>query len=399
MRGVPSWLSCVIASSLLIVGGLFVALSGNVARGRPIMLDARRPLPSSTGKAQLLLPTTPRESWADQSNVFVHGHSPKPDADSIGASIGMAELYNITAVCPVDPAACYMGNVRHWMSTYGGRALPLLKDLYMPGQSKLILVDFHATTQLPQFVKATDVEVAIDNGHELDGASSVPARQLSLGFPDSASTSTAVAFHFSEQGRAPSKYAAAMLLAGVIDDTAGLNPISGTTQYDIEAAHILAKIAGVESLASFGNENFEKKSEAILTDPLEKALTMDMKVFKIWGRTLVWGTIESTLQIADRFLQREGLGRAARAVKREQGADYAIFSIVNVLAQGPGATRLLTGDRASRQIVEMAFPKASAKVANDLIRPKGKDHEVLTAACACLNRDTYIPMVRKVRAP
>eukprot|EP00656_Telonema_subtile_P010036 TRINITY_DN1478_c0_g1_i3.p2 TRINITY_DN1478_c0_g1~~TRINITY_DN1478_c0_g1_i3.p2 ORF type:complete len:395 (-),score=84.24 TRINITY_DN1478_c0_g1_i3:1359-2543(-) len=341
---------------------------------------------------------TPMPSWSGtaespRKNVFVFGHSPTPDADSIGSSIGLAELMHITPVCPGNVSDCFMPNVRKFLDLYGPHGkdstLPSLESVYRPGD-QLVTVDFHIKPQLPAWLNQSTAEVVASlDTHEFDAEQALDVKQMWLQVPQAIATSTMIAFMFFERGLTPSKFAAHMLLAGVIDDTASLNPISGFTEADKQAASRLAHIAGVTDLETFGETAFQLKSSKVVTAPIKDVLQMDMKLFQFNGKKLVWGTVESTKKNGDKLLARKGLEQAADQVRQLHKADYAIFSIVDVLDQSTSATRLLTGDAASRALVQKAFPLAHASSSNDA------SGFIQSAGCTCISRAQYIPIVKR----
>jgi len=383
-----------IAAAVLVTAGVFV-------------LSNAQQSPSSGSPSTALLATDlsttlpPLQDWqgtsaSPRNDVFVIGHSPAPDCDSIGASIGLAELFHIKAACPVDQSACYFPNVRHWLDTYGPKGnqtiVESLQTMYKPSD-RLVTVDFHIKSQLPSWLNQSTANyaAAIDT-HQLDAENMIDMPVLTLRNPAAIATSAMVAWEYFTRQKTPSKFAAAMMLAGIIDDSASFNPNSGYTDADREAADRLAKIVGISSLPDFGKRNFELKSSKIQTEKLTDVLSMDMKKFKLEGRTLIWGTVETTKDGSDRFLQRSGLKEAADQLRRSKNATWAVFSVVDVLDQSRGATRLLTGDPASRALVERAFPH-SQSLALTLPTPRADQDFVHQPGCECISRVQYMPVL------
>lgn len=397
-----------VAAAVLVSAGVFVLSNAQSS--------------SSSGSPSTALLATdlsitlpPLQDWqgtsaSPRNDVFVFGHSPTPDCDSIGASIGLAELFHIKAACPVDQSACYFPNVRHWLDTYGPKGnqtiVESLQTMYKPSD-KLVTIDFHVRSQLPSWLNQSTANyaAAIDS-HELDAADMIDMPVLILRNPATIATSTMVAWEYFTRQKTPSKFAAAMMLAGIIDDSASLNPISGYTSTDLDAANRLAKIVGISSLQDFGLKNFQLKSSKIQTEKLTDVLSMDMKAFQLSGKTLIWGTVETTKDGSDQFLQRPGLKEAADQLRKSNGATWAIFSVVDVLDNTRGATRLLTGDPVSRALVERAFASPTVHVdkmnggsvepqslALALPIPKADQDFVHQPGCKCISRAQYMPVL------
>merc|ERR1712086_31563 len=384
-----------IAAAVLVTAGVFV------------LSNAQSPSSGSPSTALLatdLSTTLPLQDWqgtsaSPRNDVFVFGHSPAPDCDSIGASIGLAELFHIKAACPVDQSACYFPNVRHWLDTYGPKGnqtiVESLQTMYKPSD-RLVTVDFHIKSQLPSWLNQSTANyaAAIDT-HQLDAENMIDMPVLTLRNPAAIATSAMVAWEYFTRQKTPSKFAAAMLLAGIIDDSASFNPNSGYTDADREAADRLAKIVGIsspEELKIFGKKNFELKSSKIQTENLTDVLSMDMKEFTLEGKTLIWGTVETTKGGSDRFLQRSGLKEAADQVRRSKNATWAVFSVVDVMDHSRGATRLLTGDPASRALVERAFPPQQTLTLT-LPTPRADQDFVHQPGCECISRAQYMPVL------
>ena len=101
-----------VLTSVFAVGLVFCIFSNSSDHesGLPAVLNLHAN--SWNGRAvRVQLP--PPEDWEgnathQRKDVFVFGHSPTPDADSVGAAIGLAELTHITPACPVSQETCYM---------------------------------------------------------------------------------------------------------------------------------------------------------------------------------------------------------------------------------------------------------------------------------------------------
>lgn len=203
----------------------------------------------------------------------------------------------------------------------------------------LILVDHNESRQSIKGIETANIVEIIDH-HRLDALkTSLP---IFIDAEPLGSTCTIVYQLFVRNRITPDKDTAKLLLAGMMADTLVLKSPT-TTTVDVEAAHALAKICGVE-VQAFGNEMFSHM-ESLSTQNPEKAILSDFKRYTEKGTNFGIGQCEvTTLQDVDEY--KGAFLAALEDVRAKNGLDWAVVMITNVMKEN--SILLTTECRAAR---------------------------------------------------
>ena len=210
-------------------------------------------------------------------SILVFGHK-NPDTDTICSAIAYAELKNKLGK---DVKAVRLGEVneetKYALNYFKVEKPELVENV---AGKEIILVDHNERTQTADGFEEAKVLELIDH-HRISNFNvdePLYARVEPVGC-----TATIILKLFKENGLAPSKETAGLMLSAIISDTL-LFKSPTCTQCDAKAGKELAEIAGVD-LKEYGLEML--KAGTALGDKSEaELLNMDMKIFEIDGEKI-----------------------------------------------------------------------------------------------------------------
>lgn len=191
---------------------------------------------------------------------------------------------------------------------------------------KIVLVDHNEASQSVAGLSQADILEIIDHHRLADIQTTAPVffRNEPLG-----STATIVATMYKEKGVVPDEKIAGILAAAIISDTVMFKSPT-CTEYDIEIANRMAKIANVD-LNELGDVLFAGTTS--LSKPVEELIYTDFKEFHIAGYKLGIGQVtclnsEALMTRKDEFLK-------AMASKKESAKyDFILLMLTDVLKEG-----------------------------------------------------------------
>ena len=287
-------------------------------------------------------------------SILVFGHR-NPDTDTICSAIAYAELKNKLGK---DVKAVRLGEVNE-ETKYALNYFKVEKPELMENVAgkEIILVDHNERTQTADGFEEAKVLELIDH-HRISNFNvdePLYARVEPVGC-----TATIILKLFKENGLAPSKETAGLMLSAIISDTL-LFKSPTCTQCDAKAGKELAEIAGVD-LKEYGLEML--KAGTALGDKSEaELLNMDMKIFEIDGEKIGVAQV-NTVNEAEVLERKEKLLAEIDNIIAKEGLKFFMLAITNILTND--STALVSGN--GNDVIEKAFGE---KVDSNLVTLKG----------------------------
>ncbi len=287
-------------------------------------------------------------------SILVFGHK-NPDTDTICSAIAYAELKNKLGK---DVKAVRLGEVneetKHALNYFKVEKPELVENV---AGKEIILVDHNERTQTADGFEEAKVLELIDH-HRISNFNvdePLYARVEPVGC-----TATIILKLFKENGLAPSKETAGLMLSAIISDTL-LFKSPTCTQCDAKAGKELAEIAGVD-LKEYGLEML--KAGTALGDKSEaELLNMDMKIFEIDGEKIGVAQV-NTVNEVEVLERKEKLLAEIDNIIAKEGLKFFMLAITNILTND--STALVSGN--GNDVIEKAFGE---KVDSNLVTLKG----------------------------
>ena len=287
-------------------------------------------------------------------SILVFGHR-NPDTDTICSAIAYVELKNKLGK---DVKAVRLGEVneetKYALNYFKVEKPELVENV---AGKEIILVDHNERTQTADGFEEAKVLELIDH-HRISNFNvdePLYARVEPVGC-----TATIILKLFKENGLAPSKETAGLMLSAIISDTL-LFKSPTCTQCDAKAGKELAEIAGVD-LKEYGLEML--KAGTALGDKSEaELLNMDMKIFEIDGEKIGVAQV-NTVNEAEVLERKEKLLAEIDNIIAKEGLKFFMLAITNILTND--STALVSGN--GNDVIEKAFGE---KVDSNLVTLKG----------------------------
>ena len=287
-------------------------------------------------------------------SILVFGHK-NPDTDTICSAIAYAELKNKLGK---DVKAVRLGEVneetKYALNYFKVEKPELVENV---AGKEIILVDHNERTQTADGFEEAKVLELIDH-HRISNFNvdePLYARVEPVGC-----TATIILKLFKENGLAPSKETAGLMLSAIISDTL-LFKSPTCTQCDAKAGKELAEIAGVD-LKEYGLEML--KAGTALGDKSEaELLNMDMKIFEIDGEKIGVAQV-NTVNEVEVLERKEKLLAEIDNIIAKEGLKFFMLAITNILTND--STALVSGN--GNDVIEKAFGE---KVDSNLVTLKG----------------------------
>ena len=287
-------------------------------------------------------------------SILVFGHK-NPDTDTICSAIAYVELKNKLGK---DVKAVRLGEIneetKYALNYFKVEKPELVENV---AGKEIILVDHNERTQTADGFEEAKVLELIDH-HRISNFNvdePLYARVEPVGC-----TATIILKLFKENGLAPSKETAGLMLSAIISDTL-LFKSPTCTQCDAKAGKELAEIAGVD-LKEYGLEML--KAGTALGDKSEaELLNMDMKIFEIDGEKIGVAQV-NTVNEAEVLERKEKLLAEIDNIIAKEGLKFFMLAITNILTNDSAA--LVSGN--GNDVIEKAFGE---KVDSNLVILKG----------------------------
>ena len=287
-------------------------------------------------------------------SILIFGHK-NPDTDTICSAIAYAELKTKLGK---DVKAVRLGEIneetKYALNYFKAEKPELVENV---AGKEIILVDHNERTQTAEGFEEAKILELIDH-HRISNFNvdePLYARVEPVGC-----TATIILKLFKENGLAPSKETAGLMLSAIISDTL-LFKSPTCTQCDAKAGKELAEIAGVD-LKEYGLEML--KAGTALGDKSEaELLNMDMKIFEIDGEKIGVAQV-NTVNEAEVLERKEKLLAEIDNIIAKEGLKFFMLAITNILTND--STALVSGN--GNDVIEKAFGE---KVDSNLVTLKG----------------------------
>lgn len=275
--------------------------------------------------------------------VLVFGHK-NPDTDTICSAIAYAELKRQLGV---DAEPVRLGNVngetQYALDTFKAE-VPRLVETVANEVNGVILVDHNERQQSVSDIEKVQVLEVIDHHRIANFETSAPLyyRAEPVGC-----TATILNKLYKENGVAIKPEIAGLMLSAIISDSL-LFKSPTCTQQDIDAAHELAGIAGVDA-AEYGL-NMLKAGADLSDTSVAELITLDSKEFTM-GSSKVEIAQVNAVDVQEVLSREAEVTAALNQVIADKGLDVFVFVVTDILNNDSVA--IVLGSRTDA--VEQAF--------------------------------------------
>ena len=287
-------------------------------------------------------------------SILIFGHK-NPDTDTICSAIAYGELKEKLGKDVKPVRLGELNEETKYVLDYFKVATPgLIENV---AGKEIILVDHNERTQTADGFEEAKVLELIDH-HRISNFN--VDEPLMVRMAPVGCTATILFKMFKENGIAPSKEAAGLMLSAIISDTL-LFKSPTCTECDVKAGKELAEIAGV-NVEEYGLEML--KAGTALGDKTDfELLNMDMKIFDIDGTKIGVAQV-NTVNEAELTEKKESLVKEINGIIGGEGLKFFVFIITNILSND--SVGIVVGE--GTEVVEKAFGE---KISDSLITLKG----------------------------
>ncbi|MEU2580445.1 manganese-dependent inorganic pyrophosphatase [Micrococcus luteus] len=256
------------------------------------------------------------------AKTIIFGHK-NPDTDAICSAIGYADLKQKLGIDAEPVRLGAVSKETQYALDYFEVKAPALMEEVEPG-TDVILVDHNEFQQSVANIKDARITEVVDHHRISNFETSEP---LYFRAEPVGCTATILNKMYKENGIAVPKQIAGLLLSAIISDSLLLKSPT-CTQEDVDAAHELAEIAGVD-LHTYGLEML--KAGADLGDKsISELLTMDAKEFSMGGAKVEIAQVNAVDTEQIYALQTEIEAEIANLIK-EKELDLFLFVVTDIL--------------------------------------------------------------------
>jgi len=263
---------------------------------------------------------------ASEQPILVVGHK-NPDTDSIASAIAVADLKSRTGH-PAIPVAQGVPNPETALLLKKFNTVaPAVQKTFV--NRKVILVDHSDYALAPDDIKDAEI-VGLYDHHKLGGISTsgpIEAVVLPVG-----ATATILWRQFLQEGLEIPSDVAGLMLGAILSDTRTFRSPT-TTDLDRQAAHDLAKTAGVQDVNALGREMLGALNDRISAMSDLELIGSDFKSFDMSGTRVGISQIEVP-DIEPLRPRLKSLETALWEMQRAQGARAIILMVTDVNKQG-----------------------------------------------------------------
>ena len=277
------------------------------------------------------------------NKILILGHK-NPDTDSICSAIAYASLKTKMGL-NVEPVR--LGEINgetQFILDHFKMDVPRLVNTVANEVENVILVDHNEKQQSVDDIEEVRVLEVIDHHRIANFQTKDPLyyRAEPVGC-----TATILNKLYKENGKTIDKEIAGLMLSAIISDTL-LFKSPTCTQQDIDAAHELAQIAGVD-IDVYGLEMLKAGAD-LSKKTAEQLISLDAKEFPM-GSSKVEIAQVNTVDVNDVFARRAELETLINTRIDEKGLDLFVFVVTNILTND--STILTLGQELNK--VEQAF--------------------------------------------
>lgn len=273
------------------------------------------------------------------NKTLVFGHK-NPDTDTICSAVVYANLKNKLGVTAEPARLGEVNKETQFALDYFNVEAPQLIESVPAEVTDVILVDHNEFQQSVSNIKEARIVEVIDHHRVSNFETKEP---LYFRAEPVGCTATILNKMYKENGVEVTKEMAGLMLSAIISDSLLLKSPT-CTQQDVDAAHELAKIAGVE-LEAYGLDML--KAGADLSDKsAEELISLDAKEFAM-GDAKVEIAQVNTVDAAKVYELQAELEAAMDKAVQEKGLDLFLFAVTDilnndseVLARGNGISKV-----------------------------------------------------------
>lgn len=255
--------------------------------------------------------------------TLVFGHK-NPDTDTICSALAYANLKNKLGV---NAEAARLGEVNketQFALEYFQVEAPVYIEAVPADVKDVILVDHNEFQQSVSNIKDVRIAEVIDHHRVSNFETKEP---LYFRAEPVGCTATILNKMYKENGVEVTKEIAGLMLSAIISDSLLLKSPTCTPE-DVDAAHELAKIAGVE-LEKYGLDMLQAGADLSDKSPLE-LITMDAKEFAMGDAKVEIAQVNTVDASKVYELQAELESEMDKAIS-EKGLDLFLFAVTDIL--------------------------------------------------------------------
>lgn len=255
--------------------------------------------------------------------TLVFGHK-NPDTDTICSALAYANLKNKLGV---NAEAARLGEVNketQFALDYFQVKSPVYIEAVPADVKDVILVDHNEFQQSVSNIKDVRIAEVIDHHRVSNFETKEP---LYFRAEPVGCTATILNKMYKENGVEVTKEIAGLMLSAIISDSLLLKSPTCTPE-DVDAAHELAKIAGVE-LEKYGLDMLQAGADLSDKSPLE-LITMDAKEFAMGDAKVEIAQVNTVDASKVYELQAELESEMDKAIS-EKGLDLFLFAVTDIL--------------------------------------------------------------------
>lgn len=289
------------------------------------------------------------------SNVFVLGHK-NPDTDSICSAISYAYLKNETGMKAEAIRLGELNNETIFALEKFGFDAPRLVERVSSEVSQVILVDHNERQQSAEDIDEVQVIEVVDHHRIANFETTDP---LYFRAEPVGCTTTILLKLFKENGvEVPANIAGIMLSAIISDSLLFKSPTC--TEQDVQAAHELAGIAGIDA-EEYGLAMLKAGAD-LSNKTLEDLISLDSKEFEAGVHRFEVAQVNA-IDVNEVMGRQNELEILMNEVIEKKGLDLFVFAVTDILNNDSVA--IVLGKRAG--IIETAFK--SSVVDNRVLLP------------------------------
>ena len=254
--------------------------------------------------------------------TYIFGHK-SPDTDTITSSIVMCDLEH--KLGNADAVACRLGNLNketEYVLDYFDVEAPELIEKVEDG-AEVILVDHNSPSESVDNIENATIKKLVDH-HKIAFETSYP---LFIRTEPVGCTETILFKLYNENGFAPDKTIASLMLSAIISDTLLLKSPT-TTEDDKKAVEELAKIAEID-YEEYGLEMLKAGTD-LSSFSIEEILSLDAKQIDFKDVKSIVNQV-NTADIADVMEMKADLEEGINKIIEEEGLDLFMLLITDIV--------------------------------------------------------------------
>jgi len=280
-----------------------------------------------------------------KDTVYVIGHK-SPDTDTVCSSIAYAEFLKKSKVNAIAAVCGDLNPETKFVLNFFKAEKP--KKIASAAGKTLVLVDHNETSQMVEGAETAKIIEVLDH-HKISFAWPEPIKFHS---EPVGSTATLVAKIMLANKFKVTKQLAGILVSAILSDTVVFKSTT-TTETDIKTAKLLAKIAKITNLKTFGIE-IKKQKASLKGLSAGQILRSDFKTFEAAGKKFGIGQVE-VVELKEAKDRATELIKEMEETNQKEGLVFTALMVTDII--NCGSELLIAGDASA---IEKAFGKNCA---------------------------------------